>query len=81
MERKLSEETLDILRQRIYGLDAEGDESHDEEINKLPAREIVEHLCGWEIGDDVWVTSFISWCAEATGKTYNAVEQALFGKS
>ncbi|MBR1526438.1 MAG: hypothetical protein IJ640_07245 [Prevotella sp.] len=79
MARKLSEGTLEILRQRLYGFNAEGDESHDEEIKKMSARDIVENLCGWEIGDESWVSSFIGWCAEATGRSYDEVEKALFG--
>ena len=81
MTRQLSKETMEILRQRVYGFGAENDTSNDDVLKELPAREIVEHLCGWEIGDDAWVTSFIGWCAEATGRTCEQVEQLLFSKT
>ena len=56
---------LKILRQRVYGYDAENDDSHDEELDALSPREKFDHVLGWEFGDPRWSESIFQWLEDA----------------
>ena len=54
-----SEHTKQIVRQR-WGLD-DNDTSKDDAIDRLPPRDVFEHMCGWQFGDPSWAGTILGW--------------------
>lgn len=73
----LTDENIDIIRQRHLGLD-EGDDSRDEEINEMTQEEVCACLIGWNLGSDSWLDEFVSHVSEATGKDEEEIKGLLF---
>jgi hypothetical protein len=73
----LTDENIEIIRQRHLGLDAD-DDSRDDEINEMSQEEVCACLIGWSLGSDSWLDSFIMHVAEATGKDEEDIKGLLF---
>jgi len=73
----LTDENIEIIRQRHLGLD-ENDDSQDEQINEMTQEEVCACLIGWNLGSDGWLDTFIMHVAEATGKDEEDIKIALF---
>lgn len=76
----LTDDDIQIIRKRHFNLD-ETDDSRDEEINEMDSIDIAGCLCGWVLGSDSWIDSFIDWCASSTGKDYEYIKNKIFGGS